>query len=313
MIEVSGLVKSFGATRAVCGVSFEISRGEVVGLLGPNGAGKSTTMRMLTTYLEPDSGDARIVGHSVVDAPAAVRRQLGYLPESAPLYLEMTIRPYLHYMGRLRGMRRRERLTRVDEMLEVCGLYDVLDREIGQLSRGYRQRVGLAATLVHAPPFLVLDEPTTGLDPNQIVEIRKLIRRVAEERTVLFSSHILSEVEATCDRVIIIAAGCVRADGRVADVVAEAAGATVYCVSLQGDAATARSALEAEPFVRGVEVESEGDGGCRLRIVAEPDGGGPERVFHWAVENHWTLRELVEQKSSLEQTFASLTRVEEGE
>ena len=179
MIEVKHLVKKFGETRAVDDVSFSIERGEIVGMLGPNGAGKTTTMRMVTTYLAPDSGDAVVDGKSILEEPIEVRSRLGYLSESAPLYPEMTIEPYLNYMGQIRGLAPAVRRNRIAQMIDECALSDVLDREIGQLSKGYRQRVGLAATLLHDPDLLILDEPTSGLDPNQIVEIRELIKRIA--------------------------------------------------------------------------------------------------------------------------------------
>ncbi len=308
MIEAKGLSKTFGENRAVNSVSFEIQRGEVVGLLGPNGAGKTTTMRMLTTYLPPDDGDATVVGHSVREEPIEVRRRIGYLPEASPLYTEMTIKPYLHYMASARGMGGSERSRRVDEMVDLCGLGDVLDREIGQLSRGYRQRVGLAATLVHDPEFLILDEPTTGLDPNQIVEIRNLIRNVAENKTIILSTHILPEVEATCDRVIIIASGQVKADARTKELKATEDGSTTYTVGIKGDPASSREVLESGAFVRSVSDEGQSRDGHRFRVVASAEGGGPERVFQLAVAKGLVLTELNESTDTLEEVFAQLTR-----
>ena len=309
MIQAKGLTKSFGHTRAVDDVSFEIARGEVVGLLGPNGAGKTTTMRMLTTYLPPDSGDAIVVGHSILEDPLAVRRVIGYLPESSPLYPEMTIKPYLDYTASVRGMDRDERRRRVDEMVEVCDLGAVLDREIGQLSRGYRQRVGLAATLIHAPEFLILDEPTSGLDPNQIVEIRRLIREIAQDRTIILSTHILQEVEATCDRVIIIAEGAVKADSTAHDLTRVQEGGTSYTIAVNGDPAQAEAALRSGSFVKEVHrLHGPPGAAARFTVTASTEGGGAERLFQLAVAKGLVLSELVEKKDTLESVFAQLTR-----
>jgi ABC-2 type transport system ATP-binding protein len=307
MIEVKNLVKSYGARRAVDDVSFTIERGEIVGMLGPNGAGKTTTMRMVTTYLAPDSGDALIDGKSILDEPMEVRRGLGYLPESAPLYTEMMIEPYLNYVGQIRQIGPDERRRRIGEMIDECGLADVLDREIGQLSKGYRQRVGLAATLLHDPDLLILDEPTSGLDPNQIVEIRGLIKRIAEKKTIILSTHILPEVEATCGRVIIIAFGKIVADGSASQLTAAKSGGGLFTVGVKGDAAKARAALEAAPFVAGVEAQPAGGGANRFQVSTRGDGGG-ERIFEFAVQKGLVLTELTARRESLEDVFAQLTR-----
>jgi ABC-2 type transport system ATP-binding protein len=307
MIEVKNLVKSFGARRAVDDVSFTIERGEIVGMLGPNGAGKTTTMRMVTTYLAPDSGDAVVDGKSILAEPIAVRRGLGYLPESAPLYHEMTIEPYLNYMGQIRGIAPATRRNRIAQMVDECGLKDVLDREIGQLSKGYRQRVGLAATLLHDPDLLILDEPTSGLDPNQIVEIRSLIKRIAEKKTIILSTHILPEVEATCGRVIIIAFGKIVADGSAAQLTAAKSGGSLFTVGVKGDAARAKAALESAPFVASVSAQPAGGGANRFQVATKGDGGG-ERIFEFAVQKGLVLSELTARRESLEDVFAQLTR-----
>ena len=314
MIEARGLAKAFGHNQAVKSVSFQIERGEVVGLLGPNGAGKTTTMRMLTTFLEPDAGDASIMGFSVREAPMEVRSRIGYLPESAPLYLEMSIEPYLDYVASVRGLVRAERRNRTAAMVEACGLREVLDREIGQLSRGYRQRVGLAATLLHEPEFLILDEPTSGLDPNQIVDIRALIRRVAEDRTVILSTHILPEVEVTCDRVVIIAQGEVKADSTAAELLSQSHpsiqredSGSKYTVTLRKAPAQAQQQLEQLSFVQQVEALESDAERTRFRVLAIGDGG-PERLFHAAVEHGWELVELHEERKSLESVFGDLTQ-----
>ena len=310
MIQVKGLVKQFGERRAVNDVSFEIQRGEIVGFLGPNGAGKTTTMRMLTTYLFPDAGDAVVDGHSVLADPIEVRRKLGYLPESAPLYPEMTIEPYLDYIGQIRGVERNSRRARIAQMIDECGLTDVLDREIGQLSKGYRQRVGLAATLLHDPDFLVLDEPTSGLDPNQIVEIRNLIKRIAANKTILLSTHILSEVESTCGRVIIIARGQVVADDTAQGLTARKQGGTVFTVGVRGAAEAAIAAFQRAPFVSTVERLGGPDGATRLSVATRSDqrAVGGDVVFEYAVKNGLVLTELIARRESLEDVFAQLTR-----
>jgi len=312
MIQVRNLAKSFGSTKAVDDVSFSIERGEIVGMLGPNGAGKTTTMRMVTTYLSPDAGDATVDGNSVRADPIAVRRRIGYLPESAPLYPEMTIEPYLNYLGQIRGIDRSSRQERISQMIDECGLNDVLDREIGQLSRGYRQRVGLAATLLHDPDFLVLDEPTSGLDPNQIVEIRNLIKRIAEKKTIILSTHILPEVETTCDRVIIVAFGRIVADGSAHELTARNAGGTVFTVGVKGDPAKAAAALRAAPFATGVERIADGDGTARFMLATGREQGvtGGDRVFEYAVAHGLVLTELTARRESLEDVFAQLTRVD---
>jgi len=310
LIQVQSLVKTFNERRVVDDVSFEIARGEIVGFLGPNGAGKTTTMRMLTTYLAPDAGDATIDGESVRGNPIEVRRKIGYLPESAPLYPEMTIEPYLDYVGQIRALERSARRQKIGEMVEQCGLTDVLDREIGQLSKGYRQRVGLAATLLHDPDFIVLDEPTSGLDPNQIVEIRNLIKRIAEKKTILLSTHILPEVESTCDRVVIIAFGRVVANDTARGLTARKQGGATFTVGVVGPIEAAAAAFRRAPFVSSVELQGGPDGATRLEIATRADQGavGGERLFDHAVKSGLVLTELVARRESLEDVFAQLTR-----
>ncbi|WP_247232630.1 ATP-binding cassette domain-containing protein [Telluribacter sp. SYSU D00476] len=216
-ILVSKLTKQYGVQRAIDGISFELRPGEIVGFLGPNGAGKSTTMKILTGYLTPTDGRAEVAGHDVVANPMPARRTLGYLPEHNPLYLDMYVREFLIFVGNLYGMPASSLPVRVDEVIQLCGLDVEKHKKIGQLSKGYRQRVGLAQALLHDPSVLILDEPTTGLDPNQILEIRNLIRTAGRNKTVLFSTHIMQEVEALCDRVIIINRGRIVADSPLAE------------------------------------------------------------------------------------------------
>src|SRR5512140_2504419 len=212
MIEVERLTRTFGTTVAVRDISFSVARGEVLGFLGPNGAGKTTTMRILTGYLPPDSGTVTIAGFNVDTDSIEVRRRMGYLPESATLYEDMGVIDYLEYVAEMRGFKGAERTRRVSRMIDVCGLGSMVAKSIGQLSRGFRQRVGLAQAMIHDPDLLVLDEPTSGLDPNQIVEIRDLIRTLGREKTIILSTHILPEVQATCSRVMIISDGSLVAD-----------------------------------------------------------------------------------------------------
>ena len=217
MVRIEGLIKRYGPVQALRGVSFTVDRGEVVGLLGPNGAGKTTMMRILTGYLPATSGRALVDEVDVAADPLAVKRMIGYLPEFAPLYAEMLVHDYLHYVGRVRGMRKRERQERIGELVSLCGLTDVIHRPFRELSRGYKQRVGLAHAMIGDPDLLVLDEPTAGLDPNQIAEIRSIIRATGERKAIVLSTHILSEAESTCDRIVIIDRGIVVADGTAAE------------------------------------------------------------------------------------------------
>src|SRR3954464_126083 len=215
MIEVERLTRRYGTVKAVDGVSFAIGRGEIVGLLGLNGAGKTTTMRMLTTFLQPTSGRASLAGHDVLDEPLEVRRKVGYLPENVPLYVEMRVREYLEFRARLKDVPRGKRRGAIGEVIARCRLGDVEDRILGDLAKGYRQRVGLAEAMVHQPDILILDEPTAGLDPVQIREVRALIRELGSQHTILLSTHIMSEVEAVCSRVIIIARGKIAEDEQI--------------------------------------------------------------------------------------------------
>ena len=217
MVRVEGLIKRYGPVQALRGVSFTVDRGEVVGLLGPNGAGKTTTMRILTGYLPATAGRALVDEVDVAADPLSVKRMVGYLPEFAPLYAEMLVHDYLHYAGTVRGMRKRDRQRRIGELVPLCGLTEVIHRPFRELSRGYKQRVGLAHAMIGDPDLLVLDEPTAGLDPNQIAEIRSIIRAAGERKAIIFSTHILSEAESTCDRVVIIDRGTVVADGTAAE------------------------------------------------------------------------------------------------
>jgi len=309
MIRVSDLRKTFGPTVAVDGISFEVSEGEVVGFLGPNGAGKSTTMRMLTTYLDPDAGEIEIAGHDVLRDPIEGRRRLGYLPESAPLYEELGVIETLRYSGRIRGIGGARLHDRVDAMVDACGLEKVVQKDVGELSKGYRQRVGLAQTLIHDPDFLILDEPTTGLDPNQIQEIRGLIRQIGETKTIILSTHILTEVQATCSRCLIINDGRLVADddpNALVDASSSAAGQRVHLIVKGTTAAAAKGPFEKAPGVSRVQT-SDADGS--VAVVVEGAGDGLcEELFRVAVREQWVLAELRPERASLEDVFRRLTR-----
>ncbi len=311
MIRIEGLTKRYGSTEALRGVSFEVPRGQVVGFLGPNGAGKSTTMKILAGFVTPTSGTARVNGLDVTIDPVASRRLIGYLPENNPLYEEMMVRDFLDFIAEVRGIPKDQRAERLRSAVERCGLRAVLGKDIHQLSKGYRQRVGLAQAILHDPDLLILDEPTTGLDPNQIVEIRGLIKDLGREKTVILSTHILSEVQTTCSRVLIINDGRLVADDTPDQLVkGEGGTVTVVLASRSGaalQAETVRAVLERVAGVTGVEpTEGEGSGtlGFRLRYGAEDIR---RALFEAAVQNELCLLEVKRQHVSLEETFRKLT------
>ncbi len=312
MIRIEGLTKRYGSTEALRGLSFEVPRGQVVGFLGPNGAGKSTTMRILAGYVTATSGKAFVGDVDVSADPVAARKLIGYLPENNPLYEEMMVVDFLRFIADVRGVPNDVRTARIKSAVERCGLTSVLGKDISQLSKGYRQRVGLAQAILHEPDLLILDEPTSGLDPNQIVEIRNLIRDLGKEKTVILSTHILSEVQSTCSRVLIINDGRLAADDspeRLA-VGGEGGVVTVVIAHRHGaalDALAAKAALGAVPGVLSVETtDGEGTGtwGFALRYGAED----PRRaLFEAVVKNDWVLLEVRRAHASLEETFRKLT------
>lgn len=300
MIEASQLAKSYGEVRALCGISFKVAEGEIVGLLGPNGAGKTTIMKILTGYLEPDEGEARIDSLDVLAQRLAVQARIGYLPENAPLYPELSVQAYLKMMADLRQMPAADQPARLSEAIYATGLADHLTRPIGELSKGYRQRVGLAQAILHKPRLLILDEPTVGLDPTQIVEVRRLIRRLAKRSTVLFSTHILSEVEALCDRAIIIMNGRIRADARLSDLAATSDAILV----LQNKVAGVADALRKLNGVKGVESISNGH--PAYRVLGDAQADLCPAVYDLARQNDWPLRELRRDARTLEAVFNQL-------
>ena len=316
MIEVKNLAKAYGAKRAVDDISFDVPSGEVLGFLGPNGAGKSTTMKMLTCFLAPTAGDALVGGTSVLEHSVEVREKIGYLPENTPLYQDLTPLEYLQFASALRKMDGARTEKRLSEISEVCGLYEVLGQPISELSKGYKQRVGLALAMIHDPPILILDEPTSGLDPNQIVEIRELIKEIGKEKTVILSTHILPEVQATCGRVIIIHDGCLVADGSP-DELAHGESGNTYRVVMAGAGdepynsslgEEARTKLDAIVGVHRVS-ETDGEADAANFIVASQGEQDLRReIFACARDNDWVLLELHRQTASLEDVFRRLTK-----
>ncbi len=308
MIQVEGLSKHYDATRAVDGVTFNVRKGEVLGFLGPNGAGKTTTMKMLTCYLAPTSGAAKVAGFDVFDNALEVRQRIGYLPEDTPLYKDMTVLEYLHFAAEMRGMALEGRTKRISEIGGRCGLSTVAGKLIGELSRGYRQRVGLAQAMLHDPDILILDEPTSGLDPNQIVEIRQLIKEVGKEKTVILSTHILPEVQATCSRMLIISGGKLVADGTPDELRArEKASRYRLVVETKDPAEAVKSRLTGlEGVVRCETVMGE-EGAYAFAIDAAAKEDLRKTLFRTAVDNKWTLLELHREAASLETVFRHLT------
>jgi gliding motility-associated transport system ATP-binding protein len=306
MIDVAGLSKAYGPIQALNDVSLSVDAGEIIGLLGPNGAGKTTMMKILTGYLQPDEGQVRVDDLDVITDTLRVQQRIGYLPENAPLYPEMSVQAYLMMIAELRQIPADERPVLLADAVRSTGLADHLVRPIGQLSKGYRQRVGLAQAIMHQPKLLILDEPTVGLDPTQIVEVRELIRRLSQRSTVLLSTHILSEVEATCDRVVILLNGQVRSDARLS----ELATTTEVVLVLAQDAPGARDALASIPGVETVGVSQSADG--QIYRIRSRDGRDLRaEVYERARDRGWALRELRRDVQTLESVFNELVTAAE--
>jgi ABC-2 type transport system ATP-binding protein len=308
MITVKNLTKKYGDLKAVDNVSFEVRTGEILGFLGPNGAGKTTTVRIVTCYMLPTSGSVEVDGQNALEHSLEVRKKIGYLPENAPLYPDMTVLDYLHFIMGLRDVPRERFRSRTREMTEICGLEPVINRNIGELSKGFRQRVGLAQAMVHDPEILILDEPTSGLDPNQIAEIRDLIKQLGREKTVILCSHILPEVEATCGRVLIINQGKIVADGTPAELQSGFQGMTRIWMELKTDSGDVMDKLRKLKNVEKATQISAGDGGSK-RFTIECTSGVDlrEELFRLAVQNQWVILELRKEQASLEDVFRQLT------
>jgi ABC-2 type transport system ATP-binding protein len=302
MIEVQNVAKFYGAAQALADVSFRVPEGEVVGLLGPNGAGKTTILKILTGYLQPDAGQVTVDGIDVVADPRAAQARIGYLPENAPLYPELSVQAYLKLMADLRGVPADEQRARLSEAIYATGLQERLTQPIGELSKGFRQRVGLAQAILHRPRLLILDEPSVGLDPTQIVEMRHLIKRLAQQSTVLFSTHILPEVEALCDRVIILINGAVRADARLADLRESNDAVVVFDTPVKEAAGRLRTLAG----VRSVELIPSPYGHPTFRVRGDGATDLCPAVYALASSQQWPVRELRADRQTLESIFAKL-------
>jgi gliding motility-associated transport system ATP-binding protein len=307
MIEVEHLTKNYGPTLAVSDISFEVQKGEVLGFLGPNGAGKTTTMRILTGYLPPSDGRVRVAGFDVLEEPLEAKRRTGYLPENPPVYPDMTVREYLAFVGRIKGVARRDLKSRIGEVSEKCAVTDVIDRPIGKLSKGYRQRVGIAQAIIHNPDVLILDEPTAGLDPKQIIETRELIRGLAGQHTVILSTHILPEVSKTCHRVVVINQGKVVAAGAPDELTKRLQGFETMLVSVEGPAAEIMDRLQRVSGVNLIEPRESAGEQMTFEVQAEKGHDVRAEVARAIVESGWKLFELRTSGMSLEDIFLKLT------
>ncbi len=305
MIEVEHLSKNYGATRAVQDISFRVAQGEVVGFLGPNGAGKSTTMRMLTCYIAPDGGTAQVAGFDITASPLEVKKRIGYLPENNPLYLEMGVIEYLGFIASMRGIARHAAKGRVGDVLDLCGLAPMAAKDVGELSKGYRQRLGLAQALIHDPDVLILDEPTIGLDPHQIIEIRNLIKDIGREKTVILSSHILPEVAATCDRVLILSRGRIVGSGTPEELAAMSGGGQATVAAIRGPRDSIEAALGELPGITSVSYLGQEGGLERFELASADDLS--EKIFFLVSSNGWSLSELYRKSINLEDVFMDLT------
>lgn len=307
MIEITNLSKRFGELIAVDGVSFQASRGDVLGFLGPNGAGKSTTMKMITGFISPDSGRVVVGGDDISVHAVEVKRRIGYLPEGAPLYGDMTVQGFLGFIAEIRGYRAAERQQRVDRCVELVSLGSVMGKPIETLSKGFKRRVGLAQAILHDPEVLILDEPTDGLDPNQKHEVRKLIRAMAEDKIIVLSTHILEEVDAVCNRAIIIAEGRIVSDGTPAALVASSTMHNAVSITLRGKAINGmRDDLAGLAGVRGVDLEDSG-GFVRLQVFPKGTATIIEEVGRMVRERGWAIEELRVERGQLDEVFRRVT------
>lgn len=303
-IVVEGLTKKYGEQKAVNDISFEIKTGEVVGFLGPNGAGKSTTMKMITCFMAPTDGDIRLDELSIHADQEAIKKKIGYLPENNPLYVDMPIIDYLRFSAEIQGVAKSEIPSRIGEMIEKCGLDREKHKNINELSKGYRQRVGLAQAMIHDPEVLILDEPTTGLDPNQIVEIRKLIKELGKQKTVILSSHILSEVEATCDRILIINRGRIVADGSSDTLRQQSQGQELLTIQIEGEGDVAKALLGLASVEKANAIE---DRPGFFSVQSKPELSSRKAIFDLCVSQQWYLTEMTGIETRLEDVFRDLT------
>ncbi|MFW0837545.1 MAG: ATP-binding cassette domain-containing protein [Candidatus Komeilibacteria bacterium] len=309
MIRITKLKKYYGDIKAVDKISLEIKQGEVLGFLGPNGAGKTTTMKILTGFMAPTSGEIKVDDLDILDDSLAIRARMGYLPENNPLYEDMKVYEYLQFVGRLRGLYKTKLRERIKKMVKVCGLEKVLRQTIGELSKGYRQRVGLAQAMLHDPDILVLDEPTSGLDPNQIVEIRQLIKEVGKAKTVILCTHILQEVQATCDRVVIMNNGRLVAEGTPQELTSQAAGKDQMYVKIKGPVDEVTAALHKLANIESISMaDKEADDIIGYQLVIAGQHDIREALFQLASTHQWSILESHKESISLEDVFRKLTK-----
>ncbi len=313
MISVHELTKDYGPTRAVDCATFSVAPGETVGFLGPNGAGKTTTMRLMTGLFPPSSGDVTVDGYSVLTHPLEVKRRIGYLPESSPVYLDMTVEAYLRFVAEAKDVARAERRGQIEKVVADCGLADVRRKTARTLSKGYRQRLGLAQALIGDPPVIILDEPTAGLDPTQTAEFRRLIMGLKGERTVILSSHILPEVSMVCDRVVIISRGRILAQDSPENLARKLAAATEFLIDVEGPEEEVLGEMRPLEGVDGVDVERRpAHGTVRYRVYAAEDADPREDIVRLLVRRNWKLLELQAVRAGLEEVFLNLVTREEG-
>ncbi len=308
MIEAKELTKRYAGRTAVDGISFNVAQGEIVGFLGPNGAGKSTTLRMLTCFLSASEGSAKVAGFDIYEDSIEVRKRIGYMPENVPLYPDMRVIEYLKFRARIKGMRYREGKRAVEEAMDICSLSDVNKKIISTLSKGYKQRVGLADALVNKPDLLILDEPTNGLDPNQIRQSRELIKRLGERHTILISTHILSEVEMTCNRVIILDRGQIKASDSPENLIRRLRQPGAVVLEIKGETDRAVEKVQAIDGVKDVSKIDQRNGWLSLSIVTDPNIDIREEIFDLTLKEKWKVRELASRAASLEDAFVDLVQ-----
>ncbi|MBP7949686.1 MAG: ATP-binding cassette domain-containing protein [Verrucomicrobiales bacterium] len=310
MIETKNLTKRFAGRTAVDALSFSLERGEIVGFLGPNGAGKSTTMRMLTGYLPATSGSVKVAGFDIFNDSLKARREIGYMPESVPLYDDMRVKEYLVFRAKLKGLKRAGVTENVNRVMDLCGLGEVRNKLVSVLSKGFRQRLGLADALVHKPALLILDEPTNGLDPNQTRQVRNLIGQLGSEHTILLSTHLLSEVEMICRRVVILDKGRIKADDTPDNLIQQIRASGALRVEAKADGETVQNKLQQLAGVRRVVREALPDGWTQFLVKTDPGADVREEIFRLAAANQWLLRELSLRGLTLEDVFVELTQRE---
>jgi len=309
MIKVEKLTKNYGEICAVNDIGFEINKGEILGLLGPNGAGKTTFMRILTCYLNPTSGTIQVKNFNIKDHPLEIKKMMGYLPENAPLYPDMIVYDYLQYIADIRQLDKATKLLRIDQLAATCAIREVMHQPIGELSKGYKQRVGLAQAMMGDPEILVLDEPTSGLDPNQIIEIREIIKKIGKEKTIILSTHILSEAEATCDRVVIINKGKIVADSNIEDLKQSLGKESVIILAFRNtDFAAVQKVLSQVAGVAAVEQTDSSDGILAVNVTCKTRDDIRNQIYAAIKKQDWQLLEFYQQFRSLENIFRELTK-----